>query len=600
MIKKLIYVSLFFVTLLHSAGVDTDKEIYNIDEEITVSFSNLKGQDNEWMAIYPAESSNDFANIIAWKLTNATEAGNVVFDTLAMGNYSIRVFEGANFVISKEIVVDKVPAISTDKEIYMIDEDILVSFKNLKGQNNEWMAIYPTESSNDFANIISWKLTNATETGNVTFEALAKGTYDIRIFEGADFVIEKTIVVNDDAIASGVETTKEIYLTNEQIVALFENMSGGNDDWMGIYPAESNNDWQNMLQWEWIRGDIFGMKTFEPLAVGAYEVRVFFNNSFNTEASYAFRVEAAEVKVLDITLEKNIYDPFELLHVNFENMEGEASDWIGIFPVGANHQQQSAIEWRSTNSLIDGQLSFNGIEAGAYEARAYFDNVHQKTVAFTVREKEPVRVLYDDFEDNVIDPRWVRVTGKDMTLLNVGATDLAVGHTQRQLAVNGQRSLRTYRDYRGGLNHSGYYFNFGNPDANLKFLQVDMKIGESSHVFAFGVKLNTKFGERRVEFASWLNHTLPSGQQIIRGPYGNVLAGHREAFMVNNYLQVHPGPSDYYVGTSGVGGGSNMFVHYKINIEEKLRLLEPDNELLGITLFTTSGGDYDNLALITH
>jgi hypothetical protein len=43
-----------------------------------------------------------------------------------------------------------------------------------------------------------------------------------------------------------------------------------------------------------------------------------------------------------------------------------------------------------------------------------------------------------------------------------------------------------------------------------------------------------------------------------------------------------------------------MFVHYKINLEEKLRVLEPDNEFLGFINFSTSGGDYDNLALTSH
>jgi len=94
---------------------------------------------------------------------------------------------------------------------------------------------------------------------------------------------------------------------------------------------------------------------------------------------------------------------------------------------------------------------------------------------------------------------------------------------------------------------------------------------------------------------------MPDGRQIIRGPYGNVLEGHAGPYTkADGYLHVHPGPSDYYVGTSSVGGGTGMFIYYKINIEEKLRLIEPDNELLGITYFVVSGGDYDNLALTTH
>jgi hypothetical protein len=104
------------------------------------------------------------------------------------------------------------------------------------------------------------------------------------------------------------------------------------------------------------------------------------------------------------------------------------------------------------------------------------------------------------------------------------------------------------------------------------------------------VVIETKNGGRRIVFASWMNHSDGHG--------GNDLSGNaipRDPFLHNGYLQVHPGPTDYYLDTR-----DGTFIHYKINIEEKLRILEPDNELLRITKFTTSGGDYDNLSLVSQ
>ena len=493
--------------------------------------------------------------------------------------------------------------IETNRDIYQPTEQIIVNFDNALGDDQDWIGIYPKGSSNDWENVIKWKWTGGEVSGTKSFEPLPVGAYDVRLFFQNSFNLEATkqIVVeenNDSNITTTVTTTKVSYLPSEDIIANFSNMSGSNEDWIGIYPKGSSNDWENVIAWKWIEGEINGTKTYAPLPTGEYDIRVFFNNSFNLEANSSFVVEIPVSEELNISLEKDNYEPFELIHVNFANMSGQATDWLGIFPVGANNEKESAIEWRDTNSTVTGQISFNGLKAGDYELRAYFDTELKQTVPFTIVPTEPIRVLYDDFESGTIDPRWVRVSGRDMTLLNVGAIDLAVGHKERQVWTRGQHSLRTYADYHGGLNYAGYYYDFQNPDKKLKFLEVDMKIGVSSHVFGFGVKAKTKFGDRRIEFDCWLNHTLPSGQQIIRGPYGNVLPGHRGPFVASNgYLHVHPAPSDFYVGTSSIGGGSNMFIHYKINIEKTLRVIEPDNELLGITLFTTSGGDYDNLAL---
>jgi hypothetical protein len=483
--------------------------------------------------------------------------------------------------------------VNTDKDRYTSNESIIVSYLDLEAQSSEWIAIYPGDSTNDFGNIVQWQLTDGNSNGSVTLDALSTGPYDIRIFNNANFIVSKQIVVDDNAAITTVETTKDVYSLDEEIEAVFDNMSANADDWIGIYPAGSTNDWANMLQWEWIEdGLVSGTQTFDAMPVGDYEVRVFFNNSFNHEAVYAFSVDSPAV-VADLSLSKDIYDPFELLYVNYNNMRGVASDWIGLFLVEAGHQKENALEWRDAKSLVSGELSFNGLPTGTYQVRSYYDDINQKIITFTVQNKAVTRVLYDDFEDGIIDPRWTRYAGPAMQIINVGANGTV--HTQTQAPIAGQRSMRHTRDYRGGLNYAGYYFNFEEPDKEMKFLELDMRIGNSSHVFAFGVKIKTKFGDRRIEFASWLNHTLPSGQQVIRGPYGNVLEGHRQAFTQDNYLHVHPGPTDYYIGTK-----NGDFVHYKINIEEKLRILEPDNEFLGMTLFTTSGGDYDNLVLISQ
>jgi len=482
--------------------------------------------------------------------------------------------------------------VNTNKANYNPNEKITVSFSGMH-QKNDWIGIYPVGSSNDWGNQVAWAWTNDKVKGKLNFDGLPVGDYEVRAFFNSSFKVEvtKQFRVIANVVATSVDTNKATYNPNEEITVSFSEMHQ-NNDWIGIYPVGSSNDWGNQVAWAWTNDQVQGNLNFNGLPVGDYEVRAFFNNSFNVEATKQFHVTGNAV-VTSVDTNKTTYNPNENITVSFSGMQAQNKDWIGIYPVGSSNDWANQVGWAWTNDQVEGNLNFDGLPIGDYEVRAFFNNSFnvEATHVFKVENNNnpPIaRVLYDDFEDG-IDPRWQVFEGRPMRLLNVGAIDGAVGHKERQVEVNGQHSLRTY------LN-GGYYFVFNQPDVRLKFLEIDMKIGVSSHLFNFGVGVRTTKGYRVIEFHSWLNHTLASGGQVIRGPYGNVLEGHREAFM-HKHTQLHPAPSDYYVATSHVDGGENMFVHYKIDIEEKLKLLEPDNELLEILLFSVSGGDYDNLAL---
>jgi len=507
---------------------------------------------------------------------------------------------------------------NTDKDSYKPDENIVVTLTDLRGNPHDWIVLYPKgTANNDYGKIIQWQYTGGGKNETVTFNNIPKeGTYDIRVLYGNDMntVVSKEVVVsNNDGGGNGggnanddttLTTLKDNYTKQENIVVTLKNLRGSSHDWIVIYPkGTANNDYGKIVQWQFTGGGKNETVTFNNIPKdGTYDIRVLYGSDMNTVVSKEIVIGEVQ-EAVELTMGKDQYSPYELLYVNFLHMVGDATGSVGIFNVNAGDAKENAIELRNTEGVVDGELTFNGLPSGTYEARAYVGNVKEKTVTFTVVEEEVSRILYDDFENGVIGESWVRYAGKDMVLLNYGVQDGGAESTERKDKIQGQHALRTFNsDGMGAGNSSGYYYIFPNPEnKKLKFLEIDMSIGVSSHRFAFGVKVRTKFGDRRIEFASFYNHVLASnGKQIIRGPYGNVLEGHKEADTVDNYLHVHPAPSDYYVGTSAVGKGTNKFVHYKINIEEKLRVLEPDNELLGITLFTTSGGDYDNLALTTQ
>jgi len=581
MIKKVILFSLLFVGILNAANVTLDKTTYTNTENITVNFSDMTAKNKDWIGIYPKDSSNAWGNVVAWKWTNDTTNGNVVIDALPVGEYEARAFYNNGFRLEakKAFTVKQdtttAPTVTTDKTNYLTNEKITVTFTNMVVKNKDWIGIYPKDSSNAWGNVVAWKWTNDTTNGNVVIDALPVGEYEARAFYNNGFRLEakKAFSVQKGADnAPTVTTNKTTYFNNENITVTFANMVAKNQDWIGIYPKDSSNAWGNVIAWKWTNDITNGNVVIDALPVGEYEARAFYNNSGHLEAAKAFTVIPAPVATFIIKSEKNSYKSDEIIRIIFDNFRGTASDWIGIFPVGAANEKESAIEWRDAKSLVKGELTFNGLPAGTYEARANFATLHKKTIQFTVTQQVDLTTVYEDGEDG-IDPRWNHYSGKyPVTLLNEGAQGSA-------------HAIRTRGYWENGSNPSGYYFNLGTPDKKMKFFDLDMKIGLSSHLFNFGLIVKTKKGNRRIIWASWMNHP------------GNVLGlppeEWRKPFLASDgYVLMNPGPTDYYLETR-----NGDFVHYKINVEKTLRILEPDNELISITGFTCSGGDYDNISL---
>ena len=580
MLKRIILLTFLFANILSAMTISSQKDLYNSNEKINIIFTQMEEQNQDWIGIYHKNSNNEWKNVINWAWTNDVADGNIEFNRLPVGEYEARAFYNNSFTLEGKVAFEVSnngalnTTVTSNKDIYTTEEAIVASYDKMSGDNQDWIAIYPKDSSTSWGNMIQWAWVPGTIKGTHTFKKLPVGEYEVRVFFNNSGTLEASHafqVVKAEAKPATVTTDKESYTTEENILSTFTNMSGDDEDWIAIYPAGSSNAWANCIQAKWTNAQENGTQTFNPLPVGEYEVRLFFNNSYDLEASHKFSVK--ETAFL-LKSRKDTYNPIELIHADFDNMRGTASDWIGIFHLNAPHSKENAIDWKYAKSQVKGELSFNGLPAGTYEMRAYFATKHKKTLTFTVRNTAPVVIMYEDAEDG-IDPRWVHYAGRyPIQLLNGGAKGSA-------------HSIRHRGYWENGSNPSGYYFPFGNVEKKMKFLELDMRIGISSHLFNFGVTIDTKDGSRRIIFASWMNHP------------GNNMSGHavwRKPFHTSNgYILMNPGPTDYYLATR-----NGHFTHYKINIEKTLRILEPDNELLKITGFTTSGGDYDNLSLVSH
>jgi len=184
--------------------------------------------------------------------------------------------------------------------------------------------------------------------------------------------------------AADISTQKSTYSINQDITVSVSSMQGEYKDWVGIYPAGSNNSWENVVSWEWTNNVTDGEITLDGIAnAGTYEARAFFRNSYQVEAKVAFTVGDSTT----ISSQKPSYNTNESITVSVANMQGEYKDWIGIYPVGSNNSWANVVSWKWTDNVTNGQIILDGIaNAGSYEARAFFRNSYQveAKVAFTV------------------------------------------------------------------------------------------------------------------------------------------------------------------------------------------------------------------------
>jgi len=177
------------------------------------------------------------------------------------------------------------------------------------------------------------------------------------------------------------EPDKLSYQPNEKITIRFYNFPGNNQDWMTIVPVGSPAG--KYKEWFYTGGKRNGQFTFKGLPEGKYEVRGFFNwptGRYNIRVVSQIVVQDDRSDVsgfgndsayVNIRFGQLNYRPGEPITVYFDGMPGNKQDWITIVPEGtpANKYKQ----WFYTHGKRNGALNFNGLPAGKYELRVYYN-----------------------------------------------------------------------------------------------------------------------------------------------------------------------------------------------------------------------------------
>lgn len=179
-----------------------------------------------------------------------------------------------------------------------------------------------------------------------------------------------SVCVSGATCGTVVSSDKASYATNEIIVLSYGLMQGNTTDYVAISPQGSSASTQTAFSYT--NGEINGARVFTPIGTGTYEPRAYFNNSFTIAATGAtFTVGST---VTTVVTDKTTYSEGDTVTVTFTNMQGSATDWIGIAPSSAA-ADTSYIVFKYTGGAVNGSVTFNNIPQGTgYVARAYFNN----------------------------------------------------------------------------------------------------------------------------------------------------------------------------------------------------------------------------------
>lgn len=304
--KKIFFMALLCLTTgLYATTLSSQSE-YMPEETITIKVNNLEVHDKNWLGIYALNDTNDWNNVLRWIWTGETTTGSFSLKGLPQGEYEARVFYNNSFQTEAKtafLVKDQFnPAvdIETRKDTYEEHEFIEVKVENMSGHAQDWVAIYPKGSSNEWENVIAWRYTNGLVGTIIGFEGLNAGEYEVRAFFKNSYKLEAKHAFSVGVSNVSITPKHPSYYENERVTVEIKGFSKNQKDWIGIYPTGSSNDWENVVAWEWVEkaynnGTIM---IFDNLPVGKYETRGFFKNSFNLEAKANL-----EVKVRDIPTE---------------------------------------------------------------------------------------------------------------------------------------------------------------------------------------------------------------------------------------------------------------------------------------------------------
>ena len=266
--------------------VTTTKDIFNTNEAVTVSVTNMPGENRDWVAIFPVGATNTFANIVSYRFTNGIEAGDLNLGTIPAGNYEARVFNANSWRPKASYVFtvqgpDVRPTISSTVKYQRAIDKISVDITDMPGNKYDWVAIFPAGAKSTFANIVKYTYTNGMANGRLDLGHVSTGTYEIRAFYANSWKVRatsNTFYVKPDS--TYIRTDKQSYIEGDEVILKLHNMPESEDNWVGVFHSGARSTPENLVVKKYTHDIVTGKLSLGTFKAGYYDIRVFYANSW--------------------------------------------------------------------------------------------------------------------------------------------------------------------------------------------------------------------------------------------------------------------------------------------------------------------------------
>jgi hypothetical protein len=387
---------------LSGTTLTTDQATYAVGARITVTYSGLPGNQQDWIAIAPEGSAA--TSYVAYVFTNGQQSGTATFTAPAAGSYVARAFPNNTFALLAESAPFGVPGVSVDRTSYAPGSTITVTYAGLPGDLQDWIAIAPAGAAT--TSYVAYVFTNGQQSGTATFTAPAAGSYVVRAFPNNTFAL---LAESAPFGVTSVSTDATSYALGARITVSYAGLPGNLQDWIAIAPAGAPTT--SYVAYVFTNGQKSGTATFAAPAAGSYVARAFPDNTFVLVAeSPTFVVAAATAPT--VATDKSSYAAGSTITVTYAGLPGNLQDWIALAPAGSANT--SYVAYVFTNGQKSGAATFATPAAGSYVARALVNNTFTRaaeSATFAVVAAPAPTVTTDRTDYAVGDTVTVTYTG---------------------------------------------------------------------------------------------------------------------------------------------------------------------------------------------